>query len=112
MLCYRLAWPLFADQPDNAALLSLKLDVAYQLIEARTGEPGLKFLKRGVQPTGTVEALRHETREILQKARGEDGKLKRKNAKDIQKKMKAAWNDNGEATTELRRLLEKQFPSI
>ncbi|KIJ46276.1 glycosyltransferase family 1 protein [Sphaerobolus stellatus SS14] len=103
------AWPICADQPYNAAILSLRLNVGYQLTEARTGEAGLKALKRGAQPTGTVEALQRETREILEKARGVDGKLKRQNAQDLQSQMKAAWNEHGEAVTELKRLLENKF---
>ncbi|KIJ46325.1 glycosyltransferase family 1 protein, partial [Sphaerobolus stellatus SS14] len=105
------AWPLFADQPYNAAILSLRLNVGYQLTEARTGEAGLKGLKRGVQPTGTVEALQRETREILEKAHGADGKLKRQNARNIQVQLRAAWNDDGEAVTELKRLLKDIFSS-
>ncbi|KIJ46021.1 glycosyltransferase family 1 protein, partial [Sphaerobolus stellatus SS14] len=100
-----IAWPMAADQPDNAALLSITHNAAYQLTEARTGSAGLKALKRGVQPTGTVEALQRETREILEKARGIDGKLKRQNAEALKNKMRAAWSENGEAVTELKRLL-------
>ncbi|KIJ36596.1 glycosyltransferase family 1 protein, partial [Sphaerobolus stellatus SS14] len=101
-----IAWLILGDQPDNAALLSIKLCVAYQLTEARTGDAGLKALKRGVQPTGTIQALEREAREILEKARGPDGKIKRCNAQVIKEKMKAAWEENGEALTEIRRLLE------
>ncbi|KIJ28937.1 glycosyltransferase family 1 protein [Sphaerobolus stellatus SS14] len=106
-----IAWPILGDQPDNAALLSLKLNVAYQLTEARTGEAGLKALKRGVQPTGTIQAVEREAREVLEKARSVDGEIKRKNAHAIKDRMKEAWEENGEALTELRRLLEKEFPS-
>ncbi|KIJ46278.1 glycosyltransferase family 1 protein [Sphaerobolus stellatus SS14] len=105
-----LAWPLFADQPYNAAILSLRLNVGYQLMEARTGTAGLKALKRGIQPTGTDEALRRETLEIIEKMRTADGKLKRQNAQNLQAQMKAAWDEDGEAVTELKRLLENNIP--
>ncbi|KIJ46277.1 glycosyltransferase family 1 protein [Sphaerobolus stellatus SS14] len=106
-----LAWPISGDQPDNAALLSITLNAGYQLTEARTGTSGLRKLKRGVQPTGTVEAIQRETREILEKARGKDGELKRMNAATIKNKMKAALEEDGEAITELNRLLAKVFSS-
>ncbi|KIJ28135.1 glycosyltransferase family 1 protein [Sphaerobolus stellatus SS14] len=105
-----IAWPIYADQAESAALISVTLNVAYQLTEARTGDTGLKVLKRGVKPTGTVDALQREAREIIDKSRGSDGKLKRKNAEDIKKKMKLAWEEHGEAVTELRRFLNKEFP--
>ena len=112
LLCaISLAWPIAFDQPDNAALLSIKHNVAYHFTEARTGTAGLKPLKCGAQPTGTVEAIQRETREILGKALGMDGRLKRANAVAIQEKMKLAWNVDGEARMEVERLLEKYFPN-
>ncbi|KIJ28143.1 glycosyltransferase family 1 protein [Sphaerobolus stellatus SS14] len=83
-----ITWPIVADQPDNAALISITLDVGYQLTEARTGDAGLRPMKRGVKPTGTVDAIQREIWEILQRARGEDGKIKRTNAEVISNKMK------------------------
>ncbi|KIJ46333.1 glycosyltransferase family 1 protein, partial [Sphaerobolus stellatus SS14] len=106
-----IGWPITADQPYNAALISITLNIGYQLTEARTGDAGLRALKSGVQPAGTVEALLREIRYILEKARGEDGKLKRQNAHTIKIKMKAAWDDQGEAAVELRKLLSKVFSS-
>ncbi|KIJ51726.1 glycosyltransferase family 1 protein, partial [Sphaerobolus stellatus SS14] len=106
-----IAWPIMFDQPFNAALISIALNVGYQLTEARTGDAGLKALKRGVQPTGTVDAIQLEIREILRNSRGTDGKSKRKNVEAIKDKMKAAWKEDGEASTGLKRLLEKEFPS-
>ncbi|KIJ46267.1 glycosyltransferase family 1 protein [Sphaerobolus stellatus SS14] len=106
-----LAWPISGDQADNAALVSITLNAGYQLTEARTGSSGLRGLKRGVRPTGTVEAIQRETREILEKARGKDGGFKRANAVAIKNKIKTALKDDGEAITELNRLLVKVFPS-
>ncbi|KIJ46331.1 glycosyltransferase family 1 protein [Sphaerobolus stellatus SS14] len=106
-----IAWPIVADQPDNAALISITLNVGYQLTEARTGDAGLRPMKRGVKPTGTVDAIQREIREILQRARGEDGKIKRTNAEVISNKMKEDWEENGEAGTGLKRLLEKELTS-
>ncbi|KIJ28432.1 glycosyltransferase family 1 protein [Sphaerobolus stellatus SS14] len=105
-----IAWPLAGDQPDNAARLSVILDVAYQVIEARTGEAGLKSLKRGAQPSGTVEALTREARQILKKAQGPDGAQKRKNAQAISSNLKRAWEVDGDAYNDLKQFLGKEFP--
>ncbi|KAF8518320.1 UDP-Glycosyltransferase/glycogen phosphorylase [Gautieria morchelliformis] len=99
-----IAWPLDADQPVNAAHLTLNLDVAFQMVEVRTG-PGLKPLYRGVHPTGTNEAVAAEARSILQKARGPEGERKRRNAESMRYKWKKEWEEGGEALSNLRRFL-------
>ncbi|KAF8479891.1 UDP-Glycosyltransferase/glycogen phosphorylase [Gautieria morchelliformis] len=96
-----IAWPLDADQPGNAAHLALNLDVAFELIEVR----GAKPLCRGVQPTGTMEAVMAEARNILQQARGPEGARKRCNAESMRYKWRKEWEESGEALTNLRRFL-------
>ncbi|KAF8459776.1 UDP-Glycosyltransferase/glycogen phosphorylase [Gautieria morchelliformis] len=99
-----IAWPLEFDQPLNAAHLTLNLDVAFQMVEVRTGH-GLKPLYRGVHPTGTNEAVAAEARNILQKARGPEGEQKRRNAESMRYKWKKEWKEGGEALSDLRRFL-------
>jgi hypothetical protein len=53
------------------------LDVAFKLIEVRSGKHGLKPLYRGAQAKGTPEALVAELKDVLQMARGEEGARKR-----------------------------------
>lgn len=103
-LLFRIAWPLDADQPGNAAYLTLSLDVAFELVEVRTG-PGLQPLYRGVQPTGTIEAIAAEARSTLQKARGADGERKRRNAESVRDKWKDEWEEGGDALNNLRQFL-------
>ncbi|KAF8466825.1 hypothetical protein JB92DRAFT_2637196, partial [Gautieria morchelliformis] len=62
----------------NTTHLTLNLDVAFQMVEVRTG-PGLKRLYRMVHPAGTNEAIAAVARNILQKARGPEGERKRRN---------------------------------
>lgn len=100
-----ITWPIAADQPANAAYLTLTLDVAFELIQVRTGESGLRPLYRGVQPTGTLDAVASEARHVLQSARGEEGEKKRRNAEVIRNNLKQAWEEDGEGLTDLRRLL-------
>ena len=102
---FRIAWPLDADQPGIAAYLTLTLDVAFQMVEIRTGEEGLKPLYRGVTPTGTEEAVAAEARTIIRSARGSEGEKKRQNAELIKDKWRKEWEEGGDALTDLRRLL-------
>ncbi|KAF8519861.1 hypothetical protein JB92DRAFT_2897379 [Gautieria morchelliformis] len=99
-----IAWPLDAEQPANAIHLALILDVAFEMLEVRTGQ-GLKPLYRGAHPTGTIEAVTAEARDILQKARGPEGERKRRNAESIRYKWKQDWEEGGDALNSLRKLL-------
>ena len=61
----RITWPLDVDQPGTSAYLTLTLDVAFELVEVRTGL-GLRPLRRGVQPTGTDVAIAAEICHLLE----------------------------------------------
>ena len=72
----------------------------------RTGEYGLKPIHRlGRAPIGTIEAVREEAHDILEKAFGEDGARKRANMKLLSQKVGKAWDDDGLAKGELRRFI-------
>ncbi|GJE92128.1 glycosyltransferase family 1 protein [Phanerochaete sordida] len=102
-----ICWPFGADQPLNAVQLTENLDVAYELLEVRTGAWGLKPLRRtGKAPTGTPEALRAEMRAVLEKAFGEDGARKRENIGKLRKGALGLWKDGGEARGAAERLLD------
>ncbi|KAJ7131524.1 UDP-Glycosyltransferase/glycogen phosphorylase [Mycena crocata] len=68
MIC----WPFDGDQPFAAEHLSQTLNVAFHLIEVRTGR-GLKPLRNGRVPKGTREAMGIEIREVFDQARGRLG---------------------------------------
>ncbi|THH28055.1 hypothetical protein EUX98_g6132 [Antrodiella citrinella] len=103
MIC----WPFAADQPANAVCLTEVHDVAYELLEVRTGN-GLKpILRTGKAPANTIEALRAEVLEVLDKAFGDDGARKRANAKKLQQQFDSAWDKDGPASIEMARLLDK-----
>ncbi|KAF8577021.1 glycosyltransferase family 1 protein [Ramaria rubella] len=101
-----IAWPLDADQPINAAYLTLTLDVAFEMIEVRTGY-GLKPLRRGVTPAGTVEAVAKEARDIVLRLRGPEGVRKRKNAELLRDKLRGEWEEGGDARKNLQRFLNE-----
>jgi hypothetical protein len=107
MLLYfdRIVWPIEVDQPANAINLALNLDAAFELIEVRTGEAGLKLMYRGTQAKGLPEAVVAEAREVLRMARGEEGTRKRRNAEKIRDEMRMTWEEGGEGLKDMRRLL-------
>ena len=102
----RIAWPFDADQPPNAVHLTLNLDVAFELTEVRTGL-GLKPLHRGVQPTGTIEAITAELHSVLQMAWGAEGERKRRNAESMRYQWKKEWQKGGDALKNLSNFLTK-----
>lgn len=100
-----ICWPFHADQPANAVNLTVNHDVAYELLEVRTGN-GLKpILRTGKAPLGTLDAMKAEAREVLDKAFGEDGARKRANVKKLQKKIDSAWDKGGSADVDMGRFL-------
>ncbi|PAV19566.1 UDP-Glycosyltransferase glycogen phosphorylase [Pyrrhoderma noxium] len=101
-------WPFDADQPGNAANISITHNAGYELYEVRNGL-GLRPLHRlgDKTPEGTVEAVRREIREVLDKAIGDDGKIKRENARKLSVKFSEMWDEeNGSGWKDLTRLVE------
>ena len=89
----------------NAAHLTTNLDVAYELIEVRTGERGLQPIHRlGRAPVGTVQAVREEAALVLEKAFGEDGENKRANILKLREQVLAAWKAGGSGHRDLESL--------
>ncbi|GJJ06839.1 hypothetical protein Clacol_001035 [Clathrus columnatus] len=101
----RIAWPLSADQPVNAAYTSSILNIAYELFETRI-RSGLRPLYRGIEPQGTLEAIETEIRNVLQQAWGCDGARKRENILKLKEKLNIAWNEDGEARIEFLEFLK------
>ena len=98
-------WPVWADQPVNAIYLSEDLDIAYELLEVRCGTGLRQIYRNGKTPTGTIEAVKAEMRDVLDRAFGDDGVRKRANLQVIRKKLQAAWAEDGVARRELEAFL-------
>ena len=73
----------------------------------RNGELGLSPLKRldDKSPKGDLESVYKEIREVLTKARGEDGKIKRRNAARIAKQLPGGWEEGGSCQKDIQNLL-------
>ncbi|EIN06277.1 UDP-Glycosyltransferase/glycogen phosphorylase [Punctularia strigosozonata HHB-11173 SS5] len=101
-----IAWPQAIDQVVNAVHISTNIKAGYELFETRSGEMGLKaILRTGKTPEGTIDAVRREAKEVLELARGPDGQTRRANAIKVKEEMAQAWNEDGPAFTDFRKLL-------
>lgn len=105
----RIYAPISGDQPANAAKGSDVLKIGYELFQTRNGEHGVKPIHRHGPDAGpiegTVESVEKEFRDVLAKARGEDGAIRRANASKISQVLQNGWNQDGVCSNELRRLL-------
>lgn len=103
-LALRIAWPFGAEQPYNAIHCSLTLNIAYELLEVRTGN-SLKVYRTGKTHPGTVEDVRAEAAAVLDKAFGPDGEVKRKNILKLREAAEQAWAEGGPGRTAVEELL-------
>ncbi|RPD59822.1 UDP-Glycosyltransferase/glycogen phosphorylase [Lentinus tigrinus ALCF2SS1-6] len=99
-------WPIDADQPMNAIHLAETLDVAYELIEVRRGKGAGKIYRTGQTPVATVDAVRAEFRDVLERAFGEDGARKRENLAEVRRTLEGAWAEEGIARREVEAFLD------
>jgi hypothetical protein len=83
--------------------------VAIELFEVRTGEHGLKPIRRlgDRVPVGTREAVGREIREMIDLVRGPMGKELTLNAARFKKEIAEAWEEGGVGKRELRAFLAK-----
>ncbi|KAL4254978.1 Plant UDP-glycosyltransferase [Abortiporus biennis] len=108
MIC----WPFYADQVFNAMVLTLAHNVAYELLQVRTGEHSIPNkpihrLSDGSAPTCTLHAVKEEARIVLRDAFfGEGGKSKRENMKKLQNTVMGCWKDGGSSKICLDKFLE------
>ncbi|KAI0371038.1 UDP-Glycosyltransferase/glycogen phosphorylase [Pilatotrama ljubarskyi] len=102
----QILWPFLADQPLNAIHMSETLQIAYELIEVRTGA-GLKPIYRnGRVPVGTIEALKEEVRDVLLKAFGEDGAKKRERLLALRERVIHEWDEGGASLRDVTAFLD------
>jgi hypothetical protein len=75
--------------------LTENLNVAFELIEVRTGL-GLKpILSTGKTPKGKQDAVGTEMREVIDQCHGETGQEKRRNVLRIKSELAKAWEHGG-----------------
>ncbi|KAK7033305.1 glycosyltransferase family 1 protein [Favolaschia claudopus] len=99
MIC----WPFEADQPIAAQHLSKNLNVAFHLIQVRTGK-GLQPMYDGTTASGTREAMQAELGSVLDECRGAVGQEKRRNVGRVWGDLEKVWEE-GEGGTSRRAVL-------
>ncbi|KZT56236.1 glycosyltransferase family 1 protein, partial [Calocera cornea HHB12733] len=104
-----IAWPFTGDQPQHALWISEVLDTGFELIQVRTGAPGLPAMRGdlaagGTQIVGTEAAVREELESVLRAAQGEDGLRKRENAHRVRDMILNAVRKGGSAERALGEL--------
>ncbi|KAK7026042.1 hypothetical protein VNI00_015769 [Paramarasmius palmivorus] len=102
-------WPIAAEQPLNAALLSLKFNAVF---EVRRGERGTKKPYRcgdGPSPAFTDHSLRKELRALLQSLKGDEARRVRGNFEIIADRLASVWEDGGEAQKAFEGFLNRHF---
>ena len=92
----------------NAARLVHILDVAFELVEVRTGAASSKpIFATGQTPAGTLAAFEAELDGTLEAMYGAVGVRKRANARRVREGLAGAWREDGEARRALERLLDR-----
>ena len=82
------------------------LEIGYELLEVRTGL-GLKpILRYGRAPTGTVDAVKAEARDVLARAFGEEGAEKRAKLEALQKSVLSEWETGGTSRADVTAFLD------
>jgi hypothetical protein len=101
-------WPFHADQPTNAALLSITHGAAFELLSVREGGAARQPLRaKGKTPIDfSIEGVRKETRELLVKLKNSEGERVRANAVHLGEELEKSWKEGGEARGELQRFMQ------
>ena len=84
-----------ADQTVNTIILTETYNAGYELLEVRTGHGLRPIYRTGKAPSDTLDAVKKEALDVLQKAFGEDGERKRSNLLAVKARIDRAWEDGG-----------------
>ncbi|KAJ7263480.1 hypothetical protein C8J57DRAFT_1629583, partial [Mycena rebaudengoi] len=101
-------WPFEGDQPEAALHLAHTLNVAFHLIEIRTGKGKLPLLS-GKVPQGTRAAVGAEFRSLIDDFRGSVGEEKKRSAQRMKVEYARAWEEGGSARAAVDALLKRVF---
>ncbi|KAI0785635.1 hypothetical protein C8Q75DRAFT_722617 [Abortiporus biennis] len=98
-------WPYRGDQSLNAIHVAKHFSAGYELAETRSEDHGLK-----ISYTRPVHnSIQDEASFVLDNAFGEDGKRRRKNMKELQKKLFAQWEGGGLVKCNLENLVQSMI---
>ncbi|KAH9858671.1 UDP-Glycosyltransferase/glycogen phosphorylase [Lenzites betulinus] len=101
-----ICWPFLGDQPVNTIVLTETYGAGYELLEVRTGEGLRPIFRSDYTPTGTLDAVRAEARDVLQRAFGEDGVGRRAKMLALKARVDKAWEKGGASHTDVEAFLD------
>ena len=81
--------------------------MGYELFEVRSGLgllPVHRLANRSV--AATVDSAKSEFRGVLERAMGEDGKVKRENARRVREALGECWKPGGEGWKEVKKITD------
>lgn len=103
---FRIVWPFTFDQPLTAIQIADMHQIGYELLEVRSGN-GLKPICRtGYAPIGTIEAFRAEVHDVLTKAFGYDGEMRRARLQRVREAMNREWEAGGNSKKSMEVFLD------
>lgn len=82
------------------------LQIAYELIEVRTGLGLHTIYRNGRTPVGTVDAVKAEVRDVLAKAFGADGAEKRARLLALRDRVNRDWDEGGPSLRDVTAFLQ------
>jgi hypothetical protein len=102
-------WPFSADQPANAALLSITHDAAFELLSVRAGDGARQPLRMRGKGTVdfSVDGMRKEVRALLDKLKGPEGTRVRANTLRLGEELDKSWHEGGQANEDAERFLHR-----
>ncbi|KAG7085803.1 hypothetical protein E1B28_003343 [Marasmius oreades] len=103
-------FPFSADQPYNAAMITLKHRAGFELLSVREkgSKPPFRCNGASDEKMFTDEAVRKEVRGLLVQLKGPGGQMVRNNAESLGRTMLSCWNEGQESARNLERFL-RQF---
>ncbi|KAF9052531.1 hypothetical protein BDP27DRAFT_1304456 [Rhodocollybia butyracea] len=101
-------WPFQGDQPYNALRMT-HIKAGFELVEVRTGVDGTRIPYKSKElPAFTDASCKAEIKDLVDKLRGNQGSVVRKNFEAMADKIGQAWNvKDGSSRKELNHLFDK-----
>jgi hypothetical protein len=90
--------------------MTVQHEAAFEFLSVRTGELGEKLpyrCRNGSAPEFTTEGVKKETRELLKRMKGEEGRRVRANFERLGEAYGRNWEEGGEAKLNLEGFLTK-----
>lgn len=107
LISNRICTPLIGDQPYVSLYIDVVHDLGYELFNARNDLGTRPIYRKGDwAPPCTVEAIREEFLEILEKASGDDGKRKRENVQKMKEQIADSWKSGGAGWKEIQKIFD------